>query len=129
MLGAGECSKTFASAQAGRRARKDDGAATPRQHDLRRFATHQEAAEAGHLPDLGVDASGGLGGAEANIGADVEDRHFDRRDVLLDLLHQRDHVVLLARVGAEAVRLAAFGPDLVTRGWSLSTVRRVTHAM
>jgi hypothetical protein len=44
---------------------------------------------------------------EADVGADVEHRDLDRRDLALDVGDERLHVDFLARVGAEAVRLAA----------------------
>ena len=49
---------------------------------------------------------------EADVGADVEDGDLDRRDLALDVRDERLDVDLLARVGAEAVRLAAVGADL-----------------
>jgi hypothetical protein len=83
-----------------------------RQHRLGDLAAHQEAGERAHLPDLAVDALGRLGDAEANVGADVEDGDLDRCDLALDVRDQRLDVELLARVGREAVRLAAVGLDL-----------------
>ena len=44
-------------------------------------------------------------------------------------LDQRDHLVFLARIAAEAVGLAAFGRICATSGASLSALRRVTQAM
>jgi hypothetical protein len=100
------------AAQARGGAREDDGAALPRHHDLRRLAPHQEAAEAGHLPDLEEHPRGGLADREADIGADVIDRDLDLADVALDLLEQRRDLLFLPRVVAEAARLAAFGFDV-----------------
>ena len=79
--------------------------------DLRGLAAGQEAREAGHLPDLRVDARGGLDDAEADVAADVEDGDLDRADVALDPLEQRDDLLLPAGVGPERERAAARGLD------------------
>ena len=75
------------------------------------LAAHQEAAERAHLPDLAVDPLGRLDQREADVGADVEHRDLDRRDLALDVCDQGLHVDFLARVGGEAVRLAALAAD------------------
>ena len=49
---------------------------------------------------------------EAHVGADVEHRDLDRRDLALDVRDQRLDVDFLARVGREAVRFAALVADL-----------------
>ena len=77
------------------------------------LAPHQEAGQRAHLPHLAVHALGGLGDAEAHVGADVEHHHVDRRDLLLDVLEQRGHLLLVARVRAEGVHHAAVGADLL----------------
>ena len=87
--------------------------------DLGHLAPHQEAGEAGHLPDLEVDARRGLADREAHVGADVEDRHLDRPDLALDGLDERDHLLFLARVGAEGARLAALALDAGDEGREL----------
>ena len=65
VLGAGEGGEAGAAAHAGGGAGEQDGAAAARHHGLGDLAAHQEAGEAGHLPDLEVDARGRLADRES----------------------------------------------------------------
>src|SRR3954466_13878467 len=78
-----------------------------RHHALRDLAAIQEAAEAGHLPDLVVLARGLFEDAGGHVGADVEDHRLDRADVALDLVDQRDHRLFVASIRGVGARLAA----------------------
>ena len=108
-----ECGEAGRAAQARRGAGEEDGAAAARHHHLGDLAAHQEAGERTHLPHLAVHALGGLGDAEAHVGADVEDGDFDRPDVALDRRDQLGHLGLVACIGTEAARLAAVGLDAI----------------
>ncbi|SPA07906.1 hypothetical protein CBM2625_B110181 [Cupriavidus taiwanensis] len=113
VLGAGKRGHVLAPAQAGGGAGKEDRAPLARQHRARGLAAHQEAAEARHLPDLVVHARAGLGDGKLHVGADIEDRHLQRRDLALDARDQLDGLVFLARIAAKGMGFAAIGADLL----------------
>ncbi|MCY1243271.1 hypothetical protein D9M72_562790 [compost metagenome] len=112
MLGTRERCIARTAAQTCRRAGKEDGATPAGQHHPGHLAPHQEAGEAGHFPDLVVDAGGCIEDVKAHIGADVEDRCLDRCNARFDLPDQRDHLFLLACIRAKGVRLPSFCLDL-----------------
>jgi hypothetical protein len=112
MLAAGEGREATAAAQARRGAGEQHGAAAARHHGLRGLARRQEASEGRHLPDLAVDAGRRVADVEAHVAADVEDEDLDVADLGLDLAEQFYHLLLVARVGAEGVDLAALAGDL-----------------
>src|SRR5262249_19098824 len=58
------------------------------------------------------DARGGVADVEADIAADVEDEDLDLADLGLDLGEELDHLLLVARIGAERMDLAARTGDL-----------------
>ena len=72
-----------------------------REHVARGFASGQVAGETGHLPGFEVNPRRGFDDRKGNIAADIEYRNFDRADLSLDPLHQRDHLFLAARVKRE----------------------------
>ena len=111
MLGAGERGEVRRAAQPGGGTGEEDRAATASDHPSRHFAAVQEAAEAGHLPDLEVLARRFVEDARRHVGADVEHQHFDGADVALDAVDERDHFVFVACIGAEAVSRAPGRPD------------------
>ena len=112
VLCAGEGGEVLPPADGGRRAGVEDRAAPARHHPPRHLAAHEKAAEAGHLPDLEVLARGLLEDARRHVGADVERGDLDRSDVALDLLDERDHLLLFSRVTTEGTGAAAVGLDL-----------------
>lgn len=91
----------------------------PRPRGAMRLAAHQEAAEACHFPDLGVDAHRRVDDREIHIRADVEHRDLDRADLGLDLIEQRNHRFFHARVGGEGARLMPVVADLLREGFQL----------
>jgi len=90
-----------------------------RQHRLGRFARRQETGEGGHLPHLAIDARGGVADVEPHVAADVEDKDLDLADFGLNLLEQLDDLLLVARIGAEGMDLAALAGDLRHQGLQL----------
>ncbi|MNP30509.1 hypothetical protein D3C76_1235840 [compost metagenome] len=122
VLGAGEGGEVGRAAQAGGGAGEQDGAALAGDHAPGHLAAAEEAGEAGHFPDLEVLARGLVEDAAGHVGADVEDEGLDRADVALDGFHQLDDFLFLARIGGEAMGLAALGTDGVHQ--RLQLVRR-----
>src|SRR5258705_3975502 len=78
-LGAGEGRIAGSAAQARRRAGEEDIALAPGQHQSRRLAACEKAGIAGHFPDLAEHALGSVENREVDVGADVEDTHFEWR--------------------------------------------------
>ena len=103
--------------------------ASARSHRARRLAARQEAGEAGHLPDLGIDLGGRLEDGKTHVGADVENEDLDRPDRPLDRLEEGGDVGFLARVEPERVRFAAVRADaLRQRLQRLDVARTPRHA-
>src|SRR2546428_10630262 len=111
VLGAGECREVGGAADARRRTGEEDRAAAAHHHLAGDLTRVQEAAERGHLPDLHVLARRLFQNAAGHVGADVEHHHLDGAALLFDLVDERDHVLLLARIAAIAECLAAGGTD------------------
>ena len=57
-------------------------------------------------------ASRGLGNTKAHVGTYVEHSHFNRRNVALNPLDERDHFCFPARVAGERMRLTTLRADL-----------------
>ena len=113
MLGAGEGGEVGRAAQRRRGAGEEDRAApalTIRLATSRPLRKPPKQAISQILKYLRAVSSRML---RRHVGADVEHQHLDRPDVALDLLDQRDHLLFLARIAAEAVGLAARGADAV----------------
>src|SRR5450830_1607610 len=101
MLGASKGGKSISPAQACGGTREDDGATASGQHGLGHFAAHQEATEAGHLPDLEVDTRGCFGDAIAHVGADIE-----HANLTSNLVQQRRELVFVTPRDASDVALS-----------------------
>ena len=111
VLRAGEGREAGGAAHARGRAGEEDRAPAARSHHARRLAARQEAGEAGHLPDLGIDLGRRLEHGKTHVGADVEDEDLDRPDRLLDRRDEGGDVGFVARIEPEGVRFAAAGAD------------------
>ena len=97
------------------------------EHAAGHLAAHQEAGETAHLPDLAVDAGGRLGDRKVYIGANIEDRHLDRRNVALDLFHQGDHRLFVARIRRQGDGFMPVGADAFGQIFQRRRVARPAH--
>ena len=102
-----------AAQRRGRAGEDDRAAARAATMRLRDLAAVQEAAEAGHLPDLEVLARGLVEDAGRHVGADVEDQHLDRADARARSCRPARRPPLPCARPAEGARLAAGGLDRV----------------
>ncbi|MFM1980503.1 MAG: hypothetical protein RLZ68_1768 [Pseudomonadota bacterium] len=73
----------------------------------------RRACETRHLPHLLICARSGLCNRDTYVGANVENRDFDKRNVALDFFDERNHLVLFAGVTAETVGFATTIADFI----------------
>ena len=95
--------KSRSGAQTRRCTREHDCAATARHHRLDDLASEQKPGQRAHLPDLAIDALGGLGHAKAHIGASVKNTGFNRGNVTLAFLDQHQGPCEVLRSGGGAL--------------------------
>ena len=107
VLGASEGGIADAAAHTCGRAGDEDRARAAWNHHARRLAHGEKAGERRHLPYLAIDPFGRVGQTEAHIGADVGDDDFERPEIALDGVEQRDHLAFLARVKGIGARRGA----------------------
>ena len=128
-LAPAKAEKPARAAQARRGAGEEDRAAPARQHRPRGFAADQEAGQRGHLPDLAVDALGGVGDGKRTLAPMLKTADLDRRDLALDARDERDRPRLPC--ARRTPKPCAWPPSArmrSTSGASLSALRRVTQA-